>query len=234
MPALCQNLEGKIFGRWTIIESVEKPIHIRGRNRSNYYLCKCECGTERVVNSYNLISGISKSCGCYHLDKCQQSIGKDNVNFKHGLAKTREYKIWVGLKNRCLNKKSENYSNYGGRGIHVCDEWLDSFDKFIADMGPRPSKKHQIERVDNDGPYSPENCIWALPLTQSNNKRNNRFVEFNGQSKTLAEWARKYSIPSDTLSYRIKIGWTMKDALTRPVKKRKNNRNTEIQRIAGV
>lgn len=119
---------------------------------------------------------------------------------------------------RCLNPKATHYANYGGRGITVCDRWRNDFAAFYSDMGPRPSPKHQIERRDNDGPYSKENCAWASQLEQANNKRNNVRLTFDGQTLTLPQWARRCHLPEKALWLRVnRHRWPAWQALTTPL-----------------
>ncbi len=128
-----------------------------------------------------------------------------------------EYRVWRGMKDRCLNPRSTYFSHYGGRGITICAEWLESFGNFYRDMGPRPSFRHQIERKENDGPYSPENCKWALPTEQSNNRRSNARLTWNGETHTMSEWARALGLTVGTIWSRIhQCGWSVERALGTP------------------
>jgi len=132
----------------------------------------------------------------------------------------REYHAWSSARQRCNNKNGRDYKRYGARGIYMCDRWS-TFDLFLEDMGPRPSTKHQLDRIDNDGPYSPENCRWAKAKIQARNKRNNVWIFFDGQKKSLPEWAEKINIPTEVLRHRIFIrNWIVERALTTPLIKR--------------
>lgn len=126
---------------------------------------------------------------------------------------TKEYKTWHAMKARCNNLNNDNYEWYGGRGIKICPEWENDFDKFLKDMGPRPENT-TLDRIDNNLGYSKENCRWADNFTQSNNKRGNRILEYNGRKQTLCQWAKEFGIPYDFLYDRIFHGWSLKDALT--------------------
>jgi len=141
----------------------------------------------------------------------------------HGMSYSSEYKVWAGMKGRCADKKQKSH---GGRGITVCERWQ-SFENFYADMGPRPSDKHSIERIDNDGNYEPSNCRWATLSEQMRNTRRNRIVEFRGEKRTISEWAVITGLTHKLITWRLNNGWPAEDALTTPnvgrkVKKRKS------------
>ncbi len=149
--------------------------------------------------------GATRSCGC--------------LRRTHGLIQTREYGAWEGLRNRCNNPTNHAYRRYGGRGIKVCERW-DSFENFLADMGPSPDGM-SIDRIDNNGPYSPENCKWSTSKEQNRNRRDNRLITYKGQTKCLAEWAESTGISADTLGVRLdKLDWPIECALTKPVRRR--------------
>jgi hypothetical protein len=130
-----------------------------------------------------------------------------------------EFSSWKSLKERCMNETSKDYPRYGGRGIKVCERWQ-KFENFYADMGPRPSPEHTIDRKDNNGPYEPRNCRWATLEEQGNNKRNNVRLSFGGATKTVAQWSREIGIPYDVIHHRLRSGWSVDAALTRPVRQR--------------
>lgn len=125
------------------------------------------------------------------------------------------YMVWIGIKSRCLNPKAPNYENYGGRGIGICDRWKNSYENFIADVGERPSMKHTLDRVDNDGDYEPGNVRWATRREQLSNTRRSVLVTWNGETKTVAEWADQMGITRQSLYRRVKL-WSLEDAMTRP------------------
>jgi hypothetical protein len=134
-------------------------------------------------------------------------------NTKHGLHRAPENAIWREMKQRCTNPKSRKYPRYGGRGIRVCPAW-DLFEQFYADMGPRPSPAHSIDRTDNDGNYEPGNCRWRTRSEQQRNRRNNHLLTYQGKTQTIAAWAEETGLRPMTLSYRISAGWGTELALT--------------------
>lgn len=138
-------------------------------------------------------------------------------NFKHGQARTVVYRIWTNIKYRCYKKGSQSYHKYGARGIIVCDRWLNSFENFIKDMGPRPSNKHSIERLDNNGNYEPTNCKWATTKEQQNNTSRSRRIEYNGVIKTLSQWGGVYGMQAQVIGKRLDKGWSVEKALTTPI-----------------
>jgi hypothetical protein len=135
------------------------------------------------------------------------------MNSLSGMMSKPGYGVWIAMRTRCLNPNSDDYPDYGGRGISICERWS-SFDDFMADMGPRPSSRHSIDRIDNDGNYEPTNCRWATPTEQANNRRSSHLVTFNGETMTVANWARRLGLSHDVLQARFDNGWPPERALT--------------------
>jgi len=134
--------------------------------------------------------------------------------------RTATFRSWADMRSRCLNENSKHYHRYGGRGIKICDRWLESFDNFLTDMGEKPESL-TLERVNNDGNYTPENCLWATRQEQAINRNTTKFIKFRGEKKTLRQWAEYYNLKTITLYSRIHCyGWSLKQALNKPVLKR--------------
>lgn len=159
-------------------------------------VCRCGCGKEFEAALQKVKAGHTKSCGCF-----SRAIAK-NAMTTHGMRNTREYKIWCGMKTRCLNPNYIKYSNYGGRGISICDAWKDSFQQFFEDMGKCPDGM-SIERTDTNGNYEPSNCVWATDIAQARNKRTSLNVEFDGVMISIKELADRNGIKYPTLRHRI-------------------------------
>ena len=177
--------------------------------------CACECGSIINVESGNLNSGNTKQCNsCAILTRGENRKTHGYANHANlSEVKRKTYFTWVAMKARCNNPKVKRYESYGGRGISVCESW-DDFGKFLADMGEPPTRNHSIERIDNEGNYTPENCKWADIFEQANNKRSNHVITVNGESKNLNQWANETGIKRETIARRIKRGWTPERAVS--------------------
>jgi len=187
------------------------------KGRQIYYECQCECGNIISVRGSNLRNGNTKSCGCF---KIQQLIERSTVHSGAGRRKEPLYKIWSGMRQRCYDSNADKYSRYGGRGINVCDRWQD-YNSFRDDMSSGYKPGLELDRIDNDGDYCPENCRWVSHKTNCRNKSTNRIINTPKGSMTLVEAAEAYSIPYDTLKKRInRSGWDSIKAVTTPVKRR--------------
>lgn len=186
------NLIGHRFVRLLVIREAGKS---NGGNIK--WECLCDCGNTTIVAGGNLKSGSCQSCGCLGIEK----------STIHGMTKTAEFKAWTHMKYRCYNKNCKSYPDWGGRGIIVCDRWLESFENFFADMGKKPSPLHSIDRwPDTNGNYEPSNCRWATKEQQANNKRNNRIMEYMGEKMSVKDLCLKLKISRRTLYNRINAG----------------------------
>jgi len=201
------DLTGKTFSRLTVTGQAPKI-----NNRIKWH-CKCVCGGSTITDSNGLLSGHTKSCGCLQREKAAIT-GKNSKT--HGMRYSVEYQTWVDIKRRCNDPKRESFKHYGARGITVCDRWLHSFENFFEDMGKRPDTKSSIERIDNDGPYSPDNCKWATITEQNRNKTGCIKITHNGVTKTASEWSIDIGGSRNIISQRLKRGWSVKKALTTP------------------
>jgi hypothetical protein len=206
-PFMGIDLTGKRFARLAVIARAPS-----GNNWQVRWLCVCDCGSQKVVASTHLRRGLTKSCGCYMRDR------NSEVHSVHGKSKTQEHAIWCGMLTRCSNPSVSIYYLYGGRGISVCEKWKGDFLAFFSDMGPRPSKRHSVERRDPNGNYEPGNCYWATRAQQVNNRRCTRFVEYRGRRMALTDAVRAAGsvIHYEAAWIRIKTGWTPERALETP------------------
>ena len=211
------DLTGQVYGRLTVIKRVDDYISPSG-DRKVQWLCKCKCGKEVIVTGNNLRKGNSKSCGCYNRELLTK------INLTHNASNTRLYHIWICMKDRCYNPKNKKYKDYGGRGIIICDEWINDFEAFANwayDNGYIENVSRgecTIDRIDVNGNYCKQNCRWVNQKVQSNNKRNNHYITYNGETHTVTEWNNILGYKKGVLSRRIFSGWSIEDAFTKPVK----------------
>ncbi|MDA7025020.1 hypothetical protein PJ311_00160 [Bacillus sp. CLL-7-23] len=197
---------GSRFGKLTV-----KAFGYK-KNSANYWECVCECGEVTFVRTADLNNGHSKSCGCLQKEVASKT------NYKNGLGShDRLYRIYHGMKARCYYKKHKSYKSYGERGIRVCDAWLKDvtvFRKWALENGYDDALS--IDRIDVNGNYEPSNCRWVSIKAQSNNRTSNKFVEFNGERKTIAEWALVTGLPSSMIADRLRLKWSVEKTLTTP------------------
>lgn len=185
---------GDRFGRLTALYQTEERL----------WLCRCTCGARKEIDTYCLLRGETRSCGCFQRE----------ARIKHGMTYTNEHRIWRGMVARCTQPSSPQFKYYGGRGIAVAEEWRRDFPRFLADVGPRPSPSQSLDRIDNSRGYEPGNVRWATHAEQSRNTRRNRWMEFRGERLTITDLAAKYGINHGTFRKRLKNGWTLEEALT--------------------
>ena len=194
------DMTGKRYGRLVAV----RPMP----NRRKWW-CRCDCGAERAFDGYHVRSGASNSCGCL-----MREI--NGARGTHRMAGTPTFTAWCTMRQRCSNPATPCFPLYGGRGIKVCDRWQ-YFENFLADMGLRPSGM-SIERINNDGNYEPGNCRWASARDQANNRRSNKRLTHKGRTQTIAEWAREVGISNLALAQRLRHGWTVAEAIERPLR----------------
>lgn len=176
------NIIGNTYNKLTVIEYI-------GQSK---WKCLCNCGNYTEVRGFDLKRNHTKSCGC---------LAEKNA-LKHGKRNSKEYNSWRAMKDRCYNTSNLKYKDYGGRGIEICNRWLESFENFLEDMGEKP-KGYSIDRIDNNGNYTPENCRWRSSKEQSYNKRNTLIIEHNNELRNLSEWSQILNIPYNTLKSRF-------------------------------
>lgn len=201
------DLVGKKFGRLL----VKKFSHIDKGHHSCWHV-ECECGKNKIVHGFNIEAGNIKSCGCLRNELLVLR------SIKHGYGATPIYHVWASMRQRCNSQNAVVYKYYGGRGIRICDRWLNSFENFYADMGEKPEGM-SIERIDNDGDYEPDNCYWSTHFQQSRNMRSNKYITFNGKTLCHVDWSRLIGGGDNLVYQRLKLGWSEERAISVPVKR---------------
>lgn len=211
------DLAGRRFGFLLVLAEC-------GRDKKRggvLWKCRCDCGQVHIAKSHHLRQGRVRSCGCKH----NELVGLAQTTHGHtrGRKVSAEYAIWSSMLARCENPKSVSFVRYGARGITVCKRWH-KFENFFADMGPRPSAQHSLERRRNGKGYSASNCVWVTRIVQANNCRTNRRLTFQCKTRTLANWSREVGVGVSTIWLRLKLGWTVAEALTIPVDRKRTCR----------
>lgn len=225
--------KGDKIGECIFIKETQPKTYFREKENKLEYirkaLFKCKCGKEFISQIISVKKKSTKSCGCLHI---KETLNMCNNNKTHGQGNHPLYQVWSAMKYRCFNVNSVEYKNYGGRGITVCDRWLD-INCFLEDMYPSYIKGLQLDRINVNGNYEPSNCRWITAKQNSNNKRNNRFVSYNGETKTISQWSEKTGIPYMVIFNRL-VNWSVEEALTLPYPCNNNSlkkfRNNEVVR----
>lgn len=218
------DLTGKRSGRLTVLYEAEPTFDNRGFQRRRW-MCQCDCGNLVVVRSDSL-NGRTKSCGCLQREAVSEygkSEAHREASTSHGDSRERIRNIWYLIKYRCVNERAPAYGNYGGRGIKLCDEWMDDIDGYQAFKEWAYANGYaddlSIDRIDNDGDYCPENCRWVDAFVQGNNKRDNHLLTHNGETHTIAEWSRITGIDRRNLYHRAYLGWDEERIFSQPYRK---------------
>jgi hypothetical protein len=197
-----RDITGQRFGRLTAVHQTAKSSKKPRQNPR--WLFRCDCGNETETTKTAVVNGHTQSCGCLYRETRKERLTHGHTQ---GRIWSPEYVAWTGMHDRCTREKRDSYKHYGGRGIIVCERW-NTFENFLADMGPKPSPRHEIDRFpDNDGNYEPDNCRCATRIQQTNNTRANHLLTIDGQTMTVSEWAREANIHPGTLFDRVKRGW---------------------------
>lgn len=199
-----QDLTGKIFERLTVVAFA--GYH----HKAPYWTCVCLCGTTKDYQSNNLLSGATQSCSCLKIERTKKA------NTTHGKRTKPEYSIWNMLIQRCHNPNNQDHHRYGNRGIIVCEAWRQSFEVFYADMGPRPTPQHTIERRNNDYGYNLDNCFWATRSEQARNRRSTIMFTHEGITLCVQDWAIRLGHKPGTVRQRMYNGWSIERALLTP------------------
>ena len=198
-----KDISGQKFGRLTAIKKDHAIWDKEKRISRNFWLFKCDCGNEKVIDKYSVMRGLTTSCGCYHKE---QDIKKHT---KHGLCKHSLFSKWQDIKNRCYNKNRNKYKIYGARGIKICDEWANDFENFYKWAISNGWKEHlTIERINVNGNYEPSNCCWIPFKEQAKNKTTSHLITINGKTRNLCYWLKKYGVNDSSYYYKRKKGLT--------------------------
>jgi len=208
------DLEGKRFGRLVVAGFAGTT------GKHSHWWCRCDCGKITKPTTIKLRGGKTKSCGCHALDARRKAATR------HGEAtsrsRTSEYRSYHHMRRRCLNPKDAAFPDYGGRGITICDRWLNGEDGrsglecFLADMGRKPSATHSLDRIDSDGNYEPSNCRWGTKKEQARNRRSNRYVEVRGERLSVPDACERLGVSYKMVIGRLKRGWAVDRAVHEP------------------
>lgn len=208
----------RIVGYHGPLRKGEKHAHLllisdafRRPGRTGYHFrALCDCGREHVALAYDISQGKTRSCGC------TSSLESGISRRTHFMCDSPEYRAWCNMRNRCGDPTNRQWKDYGGRGIKVCERWLESFENFIADLGRKPGPRHSLGRIDNDGDYEPGNVRWETRRQQSLNSRGNTLMTLRGETMTMTEWCEKLGLRRNMVSLRHQRGWSDEEALTTP------------------
>lgn len=216
--AIATSMIGQKFGRLTVI-SIVQGEHVR-------LACTCDCGSSKTARYDHLRSGATSSCGCLQRERASAT------SLQHGMSTSSEYTSWSAMISRCEDEHNLRYARYGGRGIRVCSQWRESFAGFLADMGPKPSANHSIDRIDVDGNYEPTNCRWATPVEQARNTSTNHWITVGGETLVLQDWADRLGVTQSAIRRRLDRGMSETDAIMTPFRRFRQRRTALDQVVA--
>lgn len=218
------DLTGRTFERLTVLEYAGKRVRASGV-AMHYWKCACSCGENMFATSSNLTRNHTRSCGCLLIETSSR-IGMEHSQRTHGMTNTPEHKAWSAMHSRCSNPSSNSWLNYGGRGIKVCERWTGrtGFANFYSDIGPRPSPKHSIDRINNDGNYEPGNVRWATKREQDENRRGLRKIPYKGEMLCCAEVSRRLGFQHNLVNRRLSKGWSELRAVSEAFHKEKSGK----------
>lgn len=205
------NLTGKKYHKLTVLE------YSHMERKYSMWKCKCDCGNIVTIKGASVKCGNTKSCGC--LGRGLKSVERNHHGHTSKYSKyNKEYKIWRSMLHRCNNPNNKYYHIYGKKGIKVCERWY-SYINFFKDMGPRPLPEYSLDRIDNNGNYSPENCRWANRNQQNNNKSTSKYLVYNGVTLTQSQWAKLFDITQSSIYYHLKKGANFNEIVCKYIKK---------------
>lgn len=217
---IIKDLTGQVFGELTVLRHVGIT-----KDRRALWESRCSCGKIKVCPSKLLIDGHTKSCGCKTSEWLAN--GKRTHGYASRTGAAPEYTAYMAMKTRCLNPNSTRFDYWGGRGVKICQRWLDSFENFLEDMGPKPSPFHTLDRLDSSKDYEPGNCQWlekdnhARKSLKDQHERQRRYIVYNGERRTTKDWAERQGLTISTLDQRVRAGWDVHRMLTTPRQERK-------------
>lgn len=222
------DIIGKRYGKLTVVERTGSK-RISARSSVSLWRCACDCGGERITPASPLFLGRTTSCGCNRYRERKAKHGHGGNGHK-GIKPSSTYTAWRSMVVRCTKQRTAAYNRYGGRGITVCDRWLDSFENFLADMGEKPSSGLSLDRIDGDRGYSPDNCRWATAIVQATNRAVVRKIPYKGKVHSIAALSRLSGHSEEVIRFRLKKGWSPERTIETPVRhKRKSARELADQ-----
>lgn len=199
---MTENLSHREYGSLIVLEYDPRTI-----KSTKHLMCRCKCGTVRMINKGSLLSGHTTTCGC---SKNNYALGAPKTMVMTGKSRTPEYTAWIRMRRSCYDTDYKDYERYGARGISVCDEWIQDFQAFLAHVGTRPSKDHSIDRYpNNDGNYEPGNVRWADKTEQARNRRSSKLMTLDGITKSMVEWSEEFGIRYSIMKSRVRHGWSL-------------------------